>query len=220
MPFINVKHWPTLNAKLFQEQYVALGASEPAGLWFRGLGNVGDEGVLVAELWSDRQSWHRMRDEYEGRQDVKQARARYAERPASTVREEVTAAFVPDGLYGHPRSSWIELAEPGGILVIEYPQATEPLYRSGIENVGLREGAPAADGLLCAADGPLDRSGWVLLRMWQPATTHQEAVESHRNQVRKLDKAGLHQESNLTHVYVTSSCPTGSHNTIAPGLFL
>ncbi|MEM9218242.1 MAG: hypothetical protein AAGD25_28355 [Cyanobacteria bacterium P01_F01_bin.150] len=221
MSFVNVKHWPTLEANVFPKQYDALGASEPPGLWFRAVGKASQGGTLVTEIWEDQLSWRQQRDQEANRQDIKAAKAAHGvSKPSLSFREESTAVFFPTDLGHYPRSQWVEPNQPGQVLLIQYPNITVQKYRSSIGKLGLREGDPAAQGLLCAADGPNKGFDWFLLRIWQRNDSYPDELDNYLKDISKPAKATLHQEGTLEYLYFAGDCPMGSQNTVVPGMFL
>ncbi|MEM9485810.1 MAG: hypothetical protein AAGA83_19195 [Cyanobacteria bacterium P01_F01_bin.116] len=221
MSFVNIKHWATLDPSIFPKQYAALGISEPPGLWFRAVGKAAQGGTLVTELWADQLSWRQQRDQEVNRQDMKAAKASHGvSKPSLSFREESTAVFFPTDLGHHLRSQWIELVQPGQVLLMQYPNITVQKYRSGMQKLGLREGDPAAQGLLCAADGPDKGFDWYLLRVWQNNDIHSEVLDNYLKEISKPTKATLHQEGSLEYLYFSRDCPTGSHNAVVPDMFI
>ena len=223
MSFINIKHWPTLSPAVFRTQYERLGMNEAPGLWFRGLGAVPAEagnGTLVVELWADLLSWREQHEAERSQAKVSEAKSDHGVgRPRESVRTEVTNHYLRSGDTDF-RGAWLDLDTPGGMLVVAYPGISVGKYESGLDKHGLQAQDPGGRGVLCAADGPYDEDAWLLLRAWRERDDEREALQRQLADLRKPARASLLLESSLESVYFVPGCPSGSHNSFVPGLFL
>ncbi len=223
MSFVNIKHWPTLSPELFRAQYEHLGMSEAPGLWVRALGAASEAtggGTLVVELWADMLSWREQHERERGRAAVAKAKAEHeVRRPGTSVRSEVTSHYLRGG-EALPRGRWLKLDGAGGMLVVAYPGISVSKYASSMDKHGLEAELPGGRGVLCAADGPYEDGGWLLMRAWREREDERERQARQLADLRKPDKALFVLESTLEHAYFVPEVPVGSHNAFVPGKFL